>query len=49
MIAYGCIGILFLFVLIRTILYYYHRKHPFPQEEIDRQVLSIINDRRERS
>lgn len=49
MIAYGCIGILFLFVLIRIIIYYTHRKRPFPLEEIDRQVLSIINDRQERS
>ncbi len=49
MIAYGCLGILFLFVVIRIILYYTHRKRPFPREEIDRQVLALINDRQERS
>ncbi|MBP2000800.1 hypothetical protein J2Z69_001831 [Paenibacillus shirakamiensis] len=49
MITYGCIGILFLFVLVRSLIYRSKRKHRLSLEEIDRELLAIVNEGRESS
>lgn len=49
MITYGCLGILFLFVAIQCGLYVYRGRHAVTPEQIDRQLLDILNDGRDRN
>lgn len=43
MIAYGCLGVLFLFIGIKCIAYFSHRKNTPSSEDLDQTLISIIN------
>ena len=43
MLAYGCIGILFLFVAVKSILYWVRRKSTPSHADIDQTLLTILN------
>ncbi|UHA75108.1 hypothetical protein [Paenibacillus sp. 481] len=47
MIGYGFLSILFLFVVVKLIISYYHRKHTPAPEEIDRRLLAMLNPERD--
>lgn len=47
MIAYGCIGILFLFVAVKSIMYEVHRRRSLSPDEIDQRLRSMLNPKRE--
>jgi hypothetical protein len=48
MISYGCLAVLFLFVMIKLLNYYFHRKKAPSLEQIDTELLTALNRRSER-
>lgn len=44
MVTYGCITLLFLFVIVKSILYYTRRHHIVAPQELDTRLLKLIND-----
>ncbi|EHS57796.1 MULTISPECIES: hypothetical protein [Paenibacillus] len=49
MISYGCLAILFLFVAIKLIIYYIHKKRAPLITQIDTELLALLNRRSERN
>jgi hypothetical protein len=49
MISYGCLVVLFLFVAIKLIIYYIHKKRAPTITQIDTELLSLLNRRSERN
>ncbi|MEC0368448.1 hypothetical protein P9847_26805 [Paenibacillus chibensis] len=47
MIAYGCLGILFLFIIIKIAVYFNRQKHAPTHEDLDETLLAIANRRRD--
>lgn len=43
MIAYGCLGILFLFIVIKSFTYYNRQKTAPTPEDLDETLLTIAN------
>lgn len=43
MVTYGCLTLLFLFVITKSILYYTRRNHIVASQELDAQLLQLIN------
>lgn len=43
MIAYVCLGILILFVAVKSAVYMKHRKYTPSSDEVDIKLLSLIN------
>lgn len=48
MLAYGCLGILFLYTAIRAGLYWFRRTSAPTQQDIDNSLLTILNGESER-
>ncbi|MNW23406.1 hypothetical protein D3C74_01060 [compost metagenome] len=48
MISYGCIAIMFLFVVAKIITYYLHKRRAPSYEQIDKELLTALNSRNER-
>ncbi|MBA9083585.1 hypothetical protein FHR92_000028 [Fontibacillus solani] len=44
MVTYGCLTLLFLFVIVKSILYYTRRTHIVAPQELDKRLLKLIND-----
>jgi hypothetical protein len=49
MISYGCLAILFLFVVIKLIIYYIHKRRAPSITQIDTELLALLNRRSERN
>ncbi|WP_158081759.1 hypothetical protein [Paenibacillus selenitireducens] len=49
MFAYACIGILFLFVIVKCIQYGWHRKKSLDPETIDKALLGMLNSERDKA
>ncbi|MEC0181014.1 hypothetical protein P4H61_05835 [Paenibacillus peoriae] len=49
MISYGCLAILFLFVAVKLIIYYIHKKRAPSITQIDTELLALLNRRSERN
>ena len=49
MFAYACIGILFLFVIVKCIQYGWHRKKSLDPATIDKELLGILNSERDQA
>jgi len=49
MIAYGCLGILFLFIMIKIAVYFHRQKKAPTPEDIDETLLEIANPRGDRA
>ncbi|MCC3378264.1 hypothetical protein ACFQ5D_00250 [Paenibacillus farraposensis] len=47
MISYGCLAILFLFVALKLIIYYIHKKRALSMTHIDTELLALLNRRSE--
>lgn len=47
MVTYGCLAILFLFVIIKVIAFLLHRRKPVSQEDADRTLYTILNGERD--
>lgn len=45
MIAYGCLGILFLFIVIKIAIYFNRQKKAPTSEDLDETLLTISNPR----
>ncbi len=45
MIAYGCLGILFLFIVINIALYFHRQKNAPTSDDLDDTLLTISNPR----
>ncbi|GAA0374289.1 hypothetical protein GCM10008933_01800 [Paenibacillus motobuensis] len=43
MVTYGCLILLFLFVIIKSIIYYSRRKQIIPPTDLDKKLLKLIN------
>lgn len=44
MVTYGCLALLFLFVIVKSIIYYTRRTHIVAPQELDRRLLNLINN-----
>lgn len=49
MISYGCLAILFLFVAVKLIIYYIHKRRAPSIKQIDTELLALLNRRSERN
>jgi hypothetical protein len=49
MISYGCLAIMFLFVAIKSLIYYIHKKRAPSITQIDTELLALLNRRSERN
>lgn len=49
MISYGCLAIMFLFILIKVITYYVHKRRALTIEQIDLELITLLNHRSERN
>ncbi|WP_186327879.1 hypothetical protein [Paenibacillus xylanexedens] len=47
MVTYGCLAILFLFVMIKVITLQLHRRKPVSREDTDRTLYTILNGERD--
>ncbi len=47
MVTYGCLAILFLFVMIKVIALQLHRRKPISREDTDRTLYTILNGERD--
>ncbi|MGG4221002.1 hypothetical protein ABEW32_22585 [Paenibacillus jamilae] len=47
MISYGCLAIMFLFVVIKSLTYYIHKKRAPSITQIDTELLALLNRRSE--
>ncbi|GAA0134779.1 hypothetical protein YSY43_16190 [Paenibacillus sp. YSY-4.3] len=43
MVTYGCLTLLFLFAIVKSVLYYTRRGHIVAPQELDAQLLQLIN------
>lgn len=43
MVTYGCLALLFLFVIIKSYIYYFRRNQIVAPAELDRKLLKLIN------
>ncbi|WP_187386498.1 hypothetical protein [Paenibacillus ihumii] len=43
MVTYGCLTLLFLFAIVKSVLYYKRREQIIAPEELDAQLLQLIN------
>ncbi len=43
MVTYGCLTLLFLFTIVKSIFYYTRKDHIIAPEEIETQLLQLIN------
>ena len=49
MVAYACIGIMFLYAVVRSTVYFLRPKHTPSPEEIDQHLVTILNREGERN
>ncbi|MBT2285297.1 hypothetical protein MKY92_28155 [Paenibacillus sp. FSL R5-0623] len=47
MVTYGCLAILFLFVIIKGFALQLHRRKPVSREDTDRTLYTILNGERD--
>ncbi|MGE6578142.1 hypothetical protein NSQ20_29400 [Paenibacillus sp. FSL K6-1122] len=47
MVTYGCLAILFLFVIIKVTALQLHRRKPISREDTDRTLYTILNGERD--
>lgn len=43
MVTYACLALMFLFVIIKSLIYYSRRKQIIAPVELDRKLLTLIN------